>query len=82
MEKILVMGGGGFLMEPENPLLDLYALSLTQKSKPKVCFVATASGDSQNNINNFNLAFQKVFGRSHLSLLRKVIKESKTIRNL
>jgi dipeptidase E len=33
-------------MEPENPLLDQYILSQTGKSSPKICFVPTASGDS------------------------------------
>lgn len=34
--QIIAMGGGGFSMEPENPLLDLYLLKATQKSKPKI----------------------------------------------
>ncbi len=38
------MGGGGFSMEPDNPLLDLYLLKLAAKKKPKVCFVPTAKG--------------------------------------
>ncbi len=59
MEKIFVMGGGGFSMEPENPLLDLHILSLAQKARPKICFVGTASGDSVNLIQNFHNAFKK-----------------------
>jgi hypothetical protein len=35
--KLIAIGGGGFLMEPENPLLDLYCLSCTGKTIPKVC---------------------------------------------
>ncbi|MBM7693382.1 peptidase E [Peribacillus deserti] len=27
MKQIIALGGGGFSMEPENPLLDLYILS-------------------------------------------------------
>jgi len=34
-------------MEPENPLLDDYILSLARKPSPRVCFVPTASGDSE-----------------------------------
>ncbi len=44
---IIAMGGGGFSMEPDNPLLDLYVLKQTKKENPKVCFIPTASGDSQ-----------------------------------
>ena len=41
------MGGGGFSEEPENPLLDCHVLSLARTPQPRVCFVATASGDSE-----------------------------------
>jgi dipeptidase E len=44
-------------MEPDNPLLDDFILSLTRKRKPKVCFVPTASGDSDNYIARFYRAF-------------------------
>ena len=39
------MGGGGFSMEPENPSLDDYVLSLTDAPEPRVCLLPTASGD-------------------------------------
>jgi len=57
--QIVVMGGGGFAMEPRNPRLDRYVLSLTEKRLPRVCFVATASGDSRDFIRRFHLAFEK-----------------------
>jgi dipeptidase E len=63
------MGGGGFSMEPENPLLDLYILAQTKKQKPKVCFVPTASGDSENYISRFYKSFESHHCvPSHLSL--------------
>lgn len=46
MSKLIAIGGGGFLMEPENQLLDRYCLDCTGKTTPKVCFIPTASGDS------------------------------------
>lgn len=68
---IIAMGGGGFMMEPENPLLDNYILNTSGKDKPKVCFVPTASGDSQNNIDRFYTAAEKWnCVASHLSLFR------------
>jgi dipeptidase E len=57
--QIVTMGGGGFLMEPENPLLDDYVLWLARESKVRVCFVPTASGDSE----NFCLQFYESFAR-------------------
>lgn len=52
------MGGGGFSMEPENPLLDRYVLSLTGLSRPRVCFVSTAAGDHPGYIERFHVAFE------------------------
>ncbi|HEX6367341.1 MAG TPA: peptidase E [Longimicrobium sp.] len=44
--QIVAFGGGGFAMEPDNPLLDDYILSLTGKARPRVCLIPTAAGDS------------------------------------
>jgi len=43
---IVAMGGGGFSMEPDNPLLDDFVLSLSRRQPARVCFVPTASADS------------------------------------
>jgi peptidase E len=40
-------------MEPDNPKLDHHILSLSGKPYPKVCFVPTASGDSDDYIVKF-----------------------------
>lgn len=53
------MGGGGFAMEPENLLLDAYALSLTGKDKPRVCFIGTASFDAQDYAYRFHKHIKK-----------------------
>ena len=54
---IVAMGGGGFDTEPDNPRLDRYILSLARKSPPRICFVPTAGGDSDNYIVRFYDAF-------------------------
>jgi len=54
---IVALSGGGFSTEPDNPRLDRYVLSLVHKSPPKICFVPTASGDSDNYIVRFYDAF-------------------------
>jgi dipeptidase E len=51
---ILAMGGGGFTMEPDNPALDDFALSLVDARAPKVLFLPTASGDTAAQIQTFH----------------------------
>ncbi|MFZ4714669.1 MAG: GNAT family N-acetyltransferase [Bacteriovoracaceae bacterium] len=73
-KQIFAMGGGGFSMERDNPLLDKYVLSLSSKSKPKICFLATASGDAQGYIDRFYNAFKHFNCEpSHLSLFKTQI---------
>ncbi len=76
--KIVAMGGGGFSMEPENPLLDDFVLSLAGgDAKPRVCFVPTASGDADAYVEKFLDSFPaqradatvlQLFRREHLDL--------------
>lgn len=54
---IVALGGGGFSMEPDNPLLDDFILGLTGKARPRVCFVPTASGDADGYVQRFQSAF-------------------------
>lgn len=70
-QQIIAVGGGGFSMEPENPLLDLYILKQTHKPRPNVCFLPTASGDAEGYISRFLDAFgPHGCEPSHLSLFR------------
>jgi peptidase E len=69
--QIFAMGGGGFTMEPNNPLLDDFVLGLAHTQEPRILFLPTASGDTTAQIN----AFQARFGGrtcipEHLSLFR------------
>jgi dipeptidase E len=68
---IFAMGGGGFTMEPTNPLLDDYVLSLTAAKQPRVLFLPTASGDTTAQINAFQARFaDRWCVHEHLSLFR------------
>jgi peptidase E len=71
------MGGGGFTMEPENPLLDDYVLALARAhrgvDRPRVCFLATASGDSPAYIASFYAAFALRSEASHLALFDRTV---------
>jgi dipeptidase E len=51
------MGGGGFTMEPANPLLDDYVLTLARAKQPRILFLPTASGDTTTQINAFYARF-------------------------
>jgi len=55
--QIIALGGGGFSMEPDNPLLDAYILRAAGKPRPRVCFVGTASDDSAEYRGRFYAAF-------------------------
>ncbi|HMB96454.1 MAG TPA: peptidase E [Tepidisphaeraceae bacterium] len=69
IQQIVGMGGGGFSMEPENRLLDDYILRLTKRRRPKICFLATACGDQQSDLDEFYRAFPKKRATaSHLPL--------------
>ncbi|MGD6781402.1 Type 1 glutamine amidotransferase-like domain-containing protein [Sutcliffiella horikoshii] len=69
MKQLIALGGGGFSMEPENPLLDHYILQQSGKTTPKICFIPTASGDADNYIARFYQFFEKEeCVTSHLSL--------------
>ena len=57
-KQIIAFGGGGFSMEPDNPLVDDYILSQSDKVKPNICFIGTASGDSKDYIDRFYKGFE------------------------
>lgn len=68
---LIALGGGGFAMEPDNPALDRYVLTVAQSRRayPRVCFVPTAT----DNLDSALLAFYRAFAQfdcvpTHLSL--------------
>jgi dipeptidase E len=68
---IVALGGGGFSMEPVNRLLDDYILHLANKRRPKVCFVPTASGDSDTYVARFYRSFDSArCAPAHLPLFQ------------
>jgi peptidase E len=82
--RIVAMGGGGFSMEPENPLLDRFVLSLARADRPRVCFIPTASGDSEGYVAGFYRAFSahdcrptdlQLFGRTIADLRASVLEQ-------
>ncbi|MGI8413102.1 MAG: Type 1 glutamine amidotransferase-like domain-containing protein [Solirubrobacteraceae bacterium] len=56
VRQVLAMGGGGFTME-RTPAMDRFVLSLTRAQVPRVCFLATASGDPYEQLTRFHERF-------------------------
>jgi peptidase E len=68
---IFAMGGGGFTMEPNNPLLDDFVLGLAGAREPRILFLPTAAGDTTAQINAFQARFaDRTCVAEHLSLFR------------
>jgi len=55
--QVIAMGDGG--LDSQNPLMDLYILAQAKKRMPKVCFLGTASGDSE----GYTRFFRQIFDR-------------------
>lgn len=71
ISQIIAMGGGGFLMEPDNSALDRYICEATGKERPQVCFLAQASGENYETVANFYRAFTALDAYpSHLSFFK------------
>ena len=66
--QIVVSGGAGYWCGSEGSKLDDYALSLTGVSRPRICAVCTASGDSEGYLRGFYEQFQDRCEVTHLSL--------------
>lgn len=70
-QQIIAMGGGGFMMEPDNLALDRYILEQANKPDPAVAFIPTASADAPSVIVAFYEAFRGLgCYPSHLSLFK------------
>jgi peptidase E len=61
---IVAMGGGGFQMEPDNPLLDDHVLALAHersrrsgRDRPRILLIPTATGDDREVIADFERLF-------------------------
>jgi dipeptidase E len=70
---LVALGGGGFTMEPDNPVLDELVLSLARRATsgtPRILFLPTASGDPTGQINAFRARFggRADCAAAHLSL--------------
>ncbi len=76
---VVAMGGGGFSMEPDNPLLDDHVLELARagrgRDRPRVCFLPTASGDAPGYVADFYAAFARRSEATHLDLFKRSVED-------
>lgn len=70
--QIVAVGGGGFTVEPDNPRLERYVLAQTGRKNPRVCFLGTATGDTDTYVAKFYAAFTRLGCRpTHISLFAR-----------
>jgi peptidase E len=72
MPHIIAIGGGGYIADLENPLLDLYVLAQARTRVPSVCYIGTATGDTDRLVSRFYTAYSRLSCRpTHLSLFTR-----------
>lgn len=63
-------------MEPRNPRMDRWLLSLTGKPRPRVLFVPTAGGDAAHQLTRFHRAFANhACEHEHLALFNRTVRD-------
>lgn len=73
--QIVALGGGGFAFGPAYAAVEDFILDLVG-SRPRVCFIPTASGDSDNLVARFHGAFRPSRAvATHLELFRPPIED-------
>jgi dipeptidase E len=78
--QIVALGGGGFSDEGPGSPLDDFILGLARRDRPRVCFLATASGDADTYVANFYRAFSVRDCRlTDLALFRRTVVDLETL---
>jgi dipeptidase E len=77
--QIVALGGGGFSDEGIPTRLDEFILSLPRNRPPRICFLPTASGDSESYLVKFYRAFTQMDCRpSDLALFRRTVADPRS----
>ncbi|BCF95187.1 peptidase E [Paraburkholderia largidicola] len=72
MQRILAIGGGGFMMEDSPSPIDTHITRLTGKARPRMCYLATPSGDLPAHLDKFDAAYGSMGCKtSHLAFFRQ-----------
>ena len=71
-KQVIAIGGGGFGRNPVNLDIETYILNQVNVSKPKICFIPSATGDDKAYIVNFYKAFNRLHCRpTHLEFFAR-----------
>ncbi len=71
-KHIVAIGGGGFGRINSSNLIEKYILNLSEKTTPKICFLPTATGDSDNYIVRFYSIFTRLNCKpSHIEFFKR-----------
>ena len=80
---IVAMGGGGWQMEPDNPLLDDHVLGLARarsgRDRPRICLIPTAGADHDGAIADFERLFAS---RAEPRVLRLFVRTDEDLREV
>ena len=71
-KHIISIGGSGFGRSIGDLKIEKYILSQSNKDKPNICFIPTATGDDSGYIENFYKAFDQLGAKtSHIDFLKE-----------
>ena len=73
--QIIAIGGGGFGRDPKHTKIEQYILDQTNKEKPHILFLPTASAEDKSYINNYYACFGSLSCKpSHISFFSRTPK--------
>ena len=73
-KHIIAIGGGGFGRKIGDLKVEKYIASISKKNNPKICFIPTATGDSDSYKVSFYSAFSRVNCRpSHIDMFKRTV---------
>lgn len=79
-KNIVAIGGGGFGRSTGSLKIERYIKNLCKRKRPRICFIPTATGDSDLYKLNFYKAFSSIDCRpSHIDLFKRTIDLKKHI---
>ena len=71
-KQIIAIGGGGFGRNPGEGIIEKYIINQSEKEKPNICFIPTATGDNEAYKVNFYSTFsQLICTPSHLDFFKR-----------
>jgi len=81
-KQIIAIGGGGFGRSPGEGIIEKYILDQSDKGKPNICFISTATGDNEAYKVNYYSTFSKLnCSPVHLDFFKRTPNLEELIKN-